>query len=187
MSFKGNLLPQLTCETIYSGQNHNTKHWGQGNWNDAPILSLLTRILTSEWHYKLGYLADSVSFWLLWCRIDFLKRLLFNFFECFCFKSIMNHNVVFHVFCKIKVEFLSECMSNDLFDFFNKYTSFFLHYLFLFQNSCQVILWTHYSIMCLFVHRWGKWEKGKKSSLITSSLKYLFFYKINHEKNNLKK
>lgn len=61
VSIKGNLLHQLTCETIYSRQNHNTKHWIKGNWNDCHAPFLLARILASDPHSKLGYLADSTN------------------------------------------------------------------------------------------------------------------------------
>lgn len=61
VSIKGNLLHQLTCGTIYSGQNNNTKHWVKGNWNNCHTPSLLARILASDPHSTLGYLADSTS------------------------------------------------------------------------------------------------------------------------------
>lgn len=98
MSFKGNLLQQLTCETIYSGQNYNTKYWGQGNWNDPPTLSLLARILASDPRYRLGYLADSVSILAFVVQNWFFKKTFIKFLWIFpqcCFAC---------VFFKIKVE-----------------------------------------------------------------------------------
>lgn len=150
VSTKGNLLHQLTCGTIYSGQNNNTKHWVKGNWNDSHTPFLLARILASNPHSKLGCFADSTNILAFVVQKWSFKKIFIKFlWVFFCFKSMMNQTTSEHFLtCLFKsmltLRFPFECTSHDLFDLFNQYATLFIIALFskiTAKSSCELIPW----------------------------------------------